>query len=317
MYKLIRIFNQNRRKILIVILIIVFVIFIIQLLNYFAQNKQNNYNKQNNIIMKNTNNTGELISNKSAISGENVSENKLKKDTDIIKKFLNYCNEGNKESAYEMLTDECKEVMFPTIQDFENIYYSNIFNGEQKNYTIENLMGDTYEVKFSGDILGTGKLDEEDRLDNITLIKEGQDYKLNINNYVERKEKNKTTEDKKIRITILNVDTYMDYEVYNLSIENNSDHTIMLDTNDDSKSVYLEDSKKMKYYFYNNEIIQNRLEIQSKFKGNIQIKFNNSYSSSRSIKNLVFSKIILDYDSYKNLQNKDDYDDFFEFKVNV
>ena len=63
MYKLIRLFNQNRRKVFIIILIIVFIIVSIQLLDYFAkinnENKiQNNVNSVENVL----NNNRELLS---------------------------------------------------------------------------------------------------------------------------------------------------------------------------------------------------------------------------------------------------------------
>ena len=50
MYKLIRFYNQNRRKILMTILIIVFILGIIQLLNYFTKiNKEQQENQNSNI----------------------------------------------------------------------------------------------------------------------------------------------------------------------------------------------------------------------------------------------------------------------------
>ena len=73
----------------------------------------------------------------------------------------------------------------------------------------------------------------------------------------------------------------------------------------------------MKYYFFSNEIVQNRLLIQGKYKNTLKIKFSNSYSSNRNIRYLVFSKLILNYDEYKKLDDKSSYTDSYEFKVNV
>ena len=52
MYKLIRFYNQNRKKIFKIILIIVLIIGLIQLLNYFAKNPQNKGNIQQGIILE-------------------------------------------------------------------------------------------------------------------------------------------------------------------------------------------------------------------------------------------------------------------------
>lgn len=317
MYKLIRFYNQNRKSIIKVILIIAFIILVIQLLNWLTKiNKQNEEEKNNTI--ERTETINEIVSDKSLISGQSLSSAKLEEDTEIINKFVTYCNEKNINSAYELLTDECKEEMFPTIEDFNNIYYSKLFDGDKKIHTIENWTGNTYQVRYTGDILSTGNLNNDGtKQDYITIVKENDEKKLNINNYIKRTNLNKITEYKDIKITITNIDTYMDYEIYNLTIENNSGNTILLDTSDDTKSVYLLDSKDMKYYFYGNEIIENRLLVKNSFKNSIQIKFSNSYSSSRRIDGLVFSKLVLNYDEYKELENKEEYRDFYKFNVNV
>ncbi len=318
MYNLIRFFNQNRRKIIIIILFIVFLLGIIQLLNYFAKKENNTNNTKNESISENLIIKNEVVSQKSAISGTNISTKSLKKDTDVIGKFIEYCNSKNIEGAYSLLTDECKEVMFPSIEDFNRVYYAHIFNNQTRSYTVENWISSTYKIEYSNDILSTGKIDNDiGLLDYMTVVKSDETYKLNINNYIGRSMPNKITEIRDIAVTINSIDSYMDYEIYNLSVENKSNNTILLDTNDSTKSVYLEDTDGVKYYFYNNEVIQNRLKVQSKMKNTIEIKFMNPYTSGRSIKKLVFSKMVLNYDEYKDIEDKSQYDNFSVFNVNV
>lgn len=315
MYRLIRFYNQNRRRILIIILIIVFILGIIQLLNYFSRMKIAKEDKQNTLI-ENTEINKDVVSEKSLISGQNVSDTQLNSETELIDEFVKYCNNKDINSAYEMLSEECKEEMFPTIDDFYNNYYKNLFN-EYKTYTVENWIGSTYQVRFTGDILSTGNLNtNETKQDYITIVQNNNENKLNINSYIERKIPNEVTEEDNIKVTVKSIDTYMDYEIYNLSIQNNSENSILLDTNDDTKSVYLLDSRDMKYYFYSNEIIANRLMVKSKFTNDLKIKFTNSYSSSRKISSLVFSKMVLNYDEYKNLENKEEYQ-FNDFRINI
>lgn len=320
--KLIRFFSKNRKQVFRIILVIVLMLGIIQLLDYLdeKENKKNS-NVNLNVSINNSNNVDsykEIVSDKSLISGSTVSENKLKNDVEIINEFVKYCNEGNVESAYQIITDECKEEMFPTIQDFNNIYYSKIFNGQSRNYTVENWIGNVYQVRYTEDILSTGNINNSNtKNDYITIVNNNEEYKLNINNYVGRKTLNKVTEYQDIKITVTNVDTYMDYEIYDLVIENNSENAILLDTSDDTKSIYLLDSKNMKYYSYSHEILENKLLIQSKFKNKLQIKFSNSFSSNRSIKNLVFSKFVLNYDEYKKVEDKTNYEGIYQFKVKI
>ena len=108
----------------------------------------------------------------------------------------------------------------------------------------------------------------------------------------------------------------MDYEIYDITIQNNTNDTILLDTNDDTKSVYLLDKNNMKYYFYNNELIKEKLLIQSNFKTNLQIKFDNSYKEKRNIESMIFTKMILNYNEYKDEKDKDKYN-YYTFKVNL
>ncbi len=317
MNKIIRFYNQNRRKIFITIIIIAFLFALLQLLDKSLEIK-NRYESDNMSKVENIENENILISGKSISTGEKISNLILQKDSEIIKKFIEYCNDKNLEEAYNLLTDECKEEMFPNINDFMNIYYMSFFNGETQYYTIENWSGNTYEINLVGDILSTGKVnDMKNKQDYITIVKQKNDnYKININNYIGRIMLNKQTESNNIIINIESKDVYKDYEIYNISISNNTNNIISLSMIEDSKAIYLLDENNMKYYFYNNEIIQNKLIIQNGFKNSLKIKFDNSYSSTKNIETLVFSKMILDYNEYKDLEDKTKYD-FYVFKANI
>ena len=103
MYRLIRYYNQNRKKILWIILIIVFIIAIIQILNFFAKKNNGSNNSKKESVVSNITYSNAVTSNKSSVTGSEISQDKLKKDTDIIDTFFNYCNEGDVEDAYELL----------------------------------------------------------------------------------------------------------------------------------------------------------------------------------------------------------------------
>lgn len=316
MYNLIRFYNQNRKRIIKIILVIVFIIGLIQLLDFFSKKENKNNDVTNEI--NNTKYSNSVVSDKSAISGSSVSENKLKKDTDSINDFFNYCKNGNIESAYDLLTDECKEEMYTTIDEFKMMYYDDIFNGESKSYTIENWNDNIYSVKITGDILSTGKLNnDETRQDYVTVVEEKDGYKLNINNYVGRENPNKVTKKNDVVVTVTQIDTYMDYKIYNLYVENNSDDTIVMDLNNDIKSIYLLDKNDQKSYSFNNDTDQNKFVVKSKFKNNIKMRFNNSYSSTRKMKSIVFSKFISNYDEYSKIENKSDYSNWTELKIQI
>ena len=264
-------------------------------------------------------NNKSIVSNKSAVSGASISEKKLKKDTDVIDNFFKYCNEGNIENAYNLLTDECKEEMYPTIDEFKRIYYNDLFSEGKRTYTIENWFGDTYQVRMTGDILSTGKIDgNQTKQDYVTIVEKDGDYKININNYVGRtKPQDKTTSYKNVDITIDEINTYMDYETYTISVKNNTENSILLDTGESTKSVYLLDKNNAKSYFYSNEILKNKLIIQSKYTNKLKIKFASPYSSTKSLKSMVFSKFVLNYEEYQNTEDKSNYEGILSFPVKL
>lgn len=318
MNRIIRYFNQNRKKVFVIIIIIVFLFGILQLLNYFAKNEKE-VTKDTSSINSVTQNNKSIVSNKSAVSGASISEKKLKKDTDVIDNFFKYCNEGNIENAYNLLTDECKEEMYPTIDEFKRIYYNDLFSEGKRTYTIENWFGDTYQVRMTGDILSTGKIDgNQTKQDNVTIVEKDGDYKININNYVGRtKPQDKTTSYKNVDITIDEINTYMDYETYTISVKNNTENSILLDTGESTKSVYLLDKNNAKSYFYSNEILKNKLIIQSKYTNKLKIKFASPYSSTKSLKSMVFSKFVLNYEEYQNTEDKSNYEGILSFSVKL
>ncbi len=317
MYKLIRFYNQNRKKILITILIIVFILGIIQLLNYFVKvNKEEKINPDNVIIKNNTNSQG-VISDKSAVSGENVSSTKLKKDTDVINEFINYCNEGNIDSAYNLLTEECKEEMFTTVEDFNNIYYSKLFDSN-KTHTIENWIGNTYKVNFTGDILTTGDVNEQQtKRDYITVVKEDGESKLNINNFIRREKIDKQVENNKIEIKVEKADIYMDSITYTVYIKNNSYRTIMMDPLTNVDTMYIEDSNGVQYSAYTHEIAKENLNLGVSQAKKVDIKYYSKYSSTKDITKMVFSNVISDFERYDSLRDKSKYGNYLGIEIKI
>lgn len=169
MNNIIRFWNQNRKKIIIGIIAIVFLILLTQTLNEVA--KQQKENRANQVK---ENKTIPNLPTQSIITGEKIDVSTTENNMEIIEKFVKYCNAGKIEEAYELLTQDCKEEQFPTLEDFKNNYYKLIFTEkklyEAKNY--RNFSGSyTYEVKFYNDVLSQGKVSTtEIYTDYITII---------------------------------------------------------------------------------------------------------------------------------------------------
>ena len=190
MNKLIRYWNQNRVKIILVVAVIAFLIIVIQLLNQVARenNKANNTKKENVV---------EGLPTESIIGGQTVSTEKTEVNVNEIESFIKKCNSGDIEGAYNMLTDECKNVLFSSkLENFKKGYYDIIFSSKRTG-DIENFISGgnryTYRVKFYNDLLSTGSVQNVNSYQDYITIDENSttDGKLNINGFIYAKDINK------------------------------------------------------------------------------------------------------------------------------
>lgn len=343
MYRLIRFYNQNRRRIWMAILIIVSIIIGVRLLNYVYKITSEKKVKiqENTVGSIDYEDSGYSIMTQTELSQTNKQEN-----NDIIDEFINYCNNKEVEKAYDMLTDECKELLYPDINAFFNNYCNSIFKNK-KSYTkelwfSENRMA-TYKMSIVEDALSTGKVKTNKAVeDYYTIVKVDKQKKINISNYVGRKEQKKTIQHEDLKIELLYTDSYIDYEINTFKITNYSDKIIALDSKETTKGTYLEGTKNTKYYSYSHEMElnipsdtvqsqENTQEDNAKIKEYnlptkiitvepntskvITIKFNKLYNPDREIKSIVFSDCILDYGEY--IKNKNTYKDRINLEIKL
>ena len=110
---------QNLLTKLIIVAIVVLIATII--LSAFRRNEQ----EENNIKES-------YIPTETVIKGSNISKEQYSYDINVVNKFLECCNNKNVEEAYNLLSDECKEELYPTIEYFKTNYYDIIFNIERQ-----------------------------------------------------------------------------------------------------------------------------------------------------------------------------------------
>lgn len=324
MNRLRRFYNQNTKLVWSVIGSIVVVIVVLQILNNItkrnlAKREEELSNSNGQYTNKSINTTNyndiSLQSQKSVLSGETISTSEQGK-IDTINEFFKYLNEKEIEQAYNLLTEECKEEMYSSVEDFNEFYYKQILNETKKNVIVENWTGDIYKITINDDILSSGKYSDENVMQDYITIKQNNnnEYRLNINNYIGRNYLDEESEQQNIKIKTLQKDTYMDYTIYTFEVTNNTDNTILLDPLKDIEGVYLEDKKEVKYKYYSHELTIQQLKLVSKETKQVKIKFFNKYSSTKRITKAVFSNLILDYEEYLNSAF---YNDYYKFKVEV
>lgn len=303
MNKIIRMWNQNRKKIIIIALGVVFIFAIIQVLNQVA--KEENQKKANNNVSPVQN--YQKLPTTSSRTGEVVSEEKTKTNVNIIENFVQACNNEDTKKAYDLLTDECKNTLFPTEQEFIDNYYNLIFK-TKKTIDIENYKNssktNTYIVTFYEDSISTGNVSSSQNYgDYITVDKDSQ--KLSINSLIKVKEINKSTEKNGIKITVLKQELYKDYEIYEIKAENYTDKTVLLDTMSSSRKIYIMDNSKIKSTVAINEIADSLLQITSYGAKTMSMKFYKSYDSNSITKKVIFTDIVEDNAKYEQENTTD------------
>lgn len=296
---------ENRYKILAIIVAIILVLCIIRTLNEMA--KESNKKQTQNTQQMNT--QSGYKPQETAVLGDNVTQKEQEENTKVMDEFIRYCNSKEIEKAYDLLTDQCKEEIFANnIKNFKENYVEKIFNKE-KTYNMQawiNSSNPTYKVRILDDILVTGNSGEVVE-DYITIIKENSKYKISLNSYIGKTEINKQTKQDDIIITFLNKETNMDYEIYNIKIENSSKNTILLDTKTKQKSAYATGSNGTTYTAFMYEIDNTQLTINPNKNKTISIKINKIYSPNIKIKKLTFTDVIMNLEEYTKTQNKKDY----------
>lgn len=303
-----RYYHQNRKMIWLVIIAIIILIIAIQALNNIVKNQ--NKNNSNNIInekeYENNLNINVLIS-----------EEKVKEDEElIIDQFLRYCNAKKVEEAYALISEDCKKELFPTIEYFKQNYYNPQFS-TTKLYSKEHFTGNTYKIKLYDDILTTGSVNNNSTEDYFTIKKENNSVKLNISNYIDSKNINKSSTNDKLQVKVIKKQIYKEYEKYEIQITNLTYDTILLDSKENTKSMYLVGENNVRYYSLSHELLNENLIIKPKATISIFIKYNKEYNSNKIVNQLVFSDVILNYDLYKEKEKKSEYEDRNIIKVNI
>ena len=144
MHKILSFYNSNRRVIWIAILAIAFTIILLQTLNNDAKkrnseiNTNDEINSSSNTTIYPNNQEDSLSSN---YNSEKIQDEKLK----LISAFLEKCNNGKIEEAYDLLSTDCKEEMFPVLEKFKNDYTDLVFN-TVKTYDIKLWMSGKYSI---------------------------------------------------------------------------------------------------------------------------------------------------------------------------
>lgn len=302
MYKLWKYYNQNRLKVWTVILAIVVGLALIRVLNTRLENKSS----KNNTDKETTSNVVSYRNeSKSMVTEENVPDSYKEDFGKFVNQFFTLCIEHNPQAAYSMISNDTKQELYQTEELFEKNYYENKFIGD-KQFSFQSWSSTDgiyiYQVKIFDNMLSTGKTNDNYIEEYVTLKSENGEYKINVNSYLGKKTINKKTENDKMAVQVIRVDSYMDYEIYTMSIQNKTDKKLLLDTKRKTNTCYVQDNLENKFeaFLYENkneDLVFNPSEVKT-----IQIKFSDSNRSNMTIESINFTDIVDESEYSKNTE---------------
>ena len=161
------------------------------------------------------------------VTDQEVPKKYQKPIENLVDTYFNYCNNGEYENAYNLITDECKKAYYPTLEEF-TAYVNHVFEGKKKIYTlqsysiVDNIY--VYNIKILDDILANGTSDGYYFYEEKLILKEenGQ-MRLSIGEFINQDKPNIAVEDEYMKIEIVERTVDYDTETYRIKVTNKLD----------------------------------------------------------------------------------------------
>lgn len=315
--------NKNQKAIAYVLLIAIFAIVIIYGLNYYYAKREEEKQKE---LEENNITTGTGYTNGINVTMDNIQDEDVKnlpQNTieNTMKVFVNYCNNGDAENAYNLLTEECKTALkYYDAQTFKEFYIDLRFN-EPQEFSISKTSVDgnntLCKITFNGDMMATGGAKFTANDEYYTFVKQDDGtYKINVNNYIYGENRNSRYVFDNIDVKVDNIDVYSRYEEITMEIQNNSDKTIAIVETENSNSIYLTNDNGTIYSSINSIFDEGDVLVQPGEAKEVTVRFNKVYNATNKATKIIFSKVILDYQEYLDTHNRTAYSNFTTIEVN-
>lgn len=279
MRNLIRYFYANRMKIIGIVIAIILGILLLQVLNNLYKNKDKTYNSTQTV---------DYNKDYAIISDSRKSERKYNEEKTLMQQFTSACMSKSYEEAYNLLTDECKEIFFPNIETFINNYCNSVFPTE-KSCSFQAWTKKTYLVEVRDDPLSTGVYSENYMQDYYTI--DGD--KLNIKSFIGREILNNKESSDNVTVKVNYIDYYIDYTKVNVTVVNLRDASIVVDMQEKEKSIAIEDEKGIQYSSNVNEYTRQDLIVGANTTKDYEFRFEIGKREDLDYRNIIFKGITL------------------------
>ena len=223
-------------------------------------------------------------------TGENVSNKNQEKIEEVIAQYIEYCNQKQYQEAYSMIKPECREFVYPTLEDFKS-YVDYVFK-TPKIYNIQNYSNKNgkyfYRVRILDDILATGLTDT----DTVEYF-----------------------EDKYMKVVVIRKLTTFEEEIYTLEITNRTNNVLVIsdDTYEPEITLSIKDGETNMTEEGDYTII-----LQPNVKRTYEITFTNFYDEGKEGQKINFKKVrILQEYLDENIGNEENIIESYNASINV
>jgi len=166
----------------------------------------------------------------------------------MIEEYVKYCNAGNYQAAFNMLSSECREYGFENkVENFMRHVYTKM--PLPREYAIQNYSSTTYgnknmyiyEVRYFDDFLATGLTNSQYSYtsENITFFREDNEIKMNVGNYIYHNDIKNISENEYLKIDVVDKIVNYSIETYKVKFTNRSNYTIVISDGQEIEEVLL------------------------------------------------------------------------------
>ena len=134
MLKIVRLYNKNRKTIWLWLIIAIFCIAIVNLIQYaYTEQSRKLAEKAANqtITLEEKENPSEVVdyneAAQSITAGGAVEEDVKDEVQGVLEQFIKYVTNKQIEQAYSLLTEDCKAILYPTLEGFEQKYCQDLY----------------------------------------------------------------------------------------------------------------------------------------------------------------------------------------------
>lgn len=230
-----------------------------------------------------------------------IPENEKNQIEEIIDDYINYCNNKEYSNAFNLLSSNCKKVLFNNELSNFSLYVLQKF-GYYKIYDIQNLSNDEdhyiYRLRTMYDYLSLGLNSYSEMIweeEEITVVKENNEFKISIQSYIDSSELNKKFSDENIIINIEKVDKYYDKEIYTIKVKSISQNYIILNNAYEDNAVLLsvegDDLREISSDIEELDSSINDMYLAPFSEKSFELKFDKYFDEFSESEKIIFNKV--------------------------